>query len=234
MATEKEIQQAYVKALKTSSCCSNEQIIDGILLPTEAQKQDISFGCVRLDEILKQKLKPTDVIVDFGSGPGHDLIEAAKIVKQGKAIGVDFTPEMHEEVRNKAKQLNLNNIELILSNIEKVDLPDDIADVIISNCVINLANNKSNVLREAFRLLKKGGRLINADVITKRPLMEEIKKDVEKWCSCISGAITQEEYEEILKDEGFSEVKIEMGDKIDVTWEKTEYGVFSALIWAKK
>ena len=160
---------------------------------------------------------------------------AARIVGSiGRAIGIDFTDAMIAEAQSVAEEEGFSHVELIKANIEDIPLPDNIADVIISNCVINLALNKANVFKEAFRLLKPGGVLINADVIAASPLPDEIVNDKELWCSCIGGALTASKYRQLLEAEGFTNISIEIGTKNDVTFDKQEIGILSGVIKAQK
>jgi ubiquinone/menaquinone biosynthesis C-methylase UbiE len=241
LINESEIKRRYADALKSakqsndSSCCSpsNEIFVEDMI--TEDVSDQISFGCVRLEDFLKEHIKEGMTVVDFGSGPGHDLFIAAELVgSTGKAIGVDFTDDMITEAKEGALKRGLTNVELVKSNIDNVNLPDESADIIISNCVINLATNKESVFKEAYRLLKKGGKLIDADVISAKPMPDEIKQDSKMWCSCIGGALTKDDHEKILNNIGFRNIKVEMTSKEQVSFEKQDLGIFSAIIWAEK
>jgi ubiquinone/menaquinone biosynthesis C-methylase UbiE len=183
--------------------------------------QGISFGCLRLEGFITEFVKLGMTVIDFGSGPGHDLFLAARAVGlEGRAIGVDMTEEMNAEVEEKAHEYGLMNIETITANIEDIPLPSEIADVIISNCVICIASNKVNVFKEGFRLLKPGGVLLNADLIANELL------STEDW------ALTSGEHEQILIDIGFENVLVKQGSKHLVT--HAQEGVYSGLISAKK
>ena len=241
MINENEVKRSYANALKNAKfsantgCCSpgNEILLDDMV--TENNSEQISFGCVRLEDYLKKHVKEGMTVIDFGSGPGHDLFIAAELVgKTGKAIGVDFTDEMIKEATESALKRGLNNVELIKSNIANINLPDKIADIIISNCVINLSTNKESVFKEAYRLLKNSGMLIDADVVSSKPLPKEIVNDSQLWCSCVGGALTKEEHEILLKKSGFTDVQVQFTSKQDITFEKTNLGINSAIIWAKK
>ncbi|MHA2364745.1 MAG: methyltransferase domain-containing protein [Candidatus Hodarchaeales archaeon] len=250
MPTAEQIQKSYKEALKNAknksndnlSCCSPSDTsccppseTSGLIKITEEEPQSISFGCIRMNDILNENLKTGNTIIDFGSGPGHDLLLAAKrIGPSGRAIGVDFTDEMHDEVRLKAKENGLTNVELVKSNIENVDLPDGLADVIISNCVINLANSKANVFNEVFRLLKPGGILIDADVISNMDIPEDLRNNKELWCGCTSGALTVDGYKQHLINSGFKDIKVDLDPNDLVTYDNKEFGIFSGIIWAKK
>ena len=154
-------------------------------------------------------LRPGEVVVDLGSGGGLDVFLAAqKVGPTGKAIGIDMTPEMIDLARKNAAKANLANVEFLLASIDKLPLPDASVDVVISNCVINLAPDKSLVFREIARVLKPGGRVAVSDIALKRPLPEEIAKDVMAYVGCISGALLIEDYRRGLTDAGFAEVVI--------------------------
>ena len=209
----------------TGSCCNKPT------LPEDTGS--ISFGCMRLDEILEQKIHQGMTIVDFGSGPGHDLFIAAKYVgPTGKAIGIDFTDAMIEEAQQHIISYGLKNVELVKSNIQNINLPDNIADIIISNCVINLAINKVDVFREAFRLLWCGGVLIDADIITENHLPIEITNNKEDWCSCIGGALTAAEYTDLIKKAGFQDIHIEnIANYAEIS---SNNHVYSGILYATK
>lgn len=220
-----------------SSCCAPEEsttLVQSLQLD-QGQDQKISFGCIRLNDFLDNNLNSGDTVIDFGSGPGHDLFMAARIVgKSGKAIGIDFTDAMIEEARTVAKQEGLTQVEIVKASIDEVPLENNIADFIISNCVINLAFNKQRVFDEAFRLLKSGGTLIDADVISETPLNNEVQANDELWCSCVGGALTSEEYKGMLEKTGFVDIEIELGSKTNITFEAKDFGIYSGVILAKK
>jgi len=223
MTDSKEvIKESYAKALekatKGGSCCSptetkNETQEDSCASSeaSSPQKKEIkvpSFGSTR-DLAQKAGIKEGDVVVDFGSGPGYDLTEAAKLTgKKGKAIGIDMTPEMIDYATTLAKDMSLDNVEVKLGDIENVPLDNDIADVVISNCVINLTTDKKAVFAEAFRILKPGGRLVDADIIAEQELPDSLKEDKDALCGCVAGALTAEGYTEAIKAAGFVDINI--------------------------
>ena len=252
--TEKEIQEKYTHALmqqknnKTKECCSStaqsSTFTDSdVVLQTTTDSccansslpddELISFGCSRLDQILERTIQPGMTVIECGSGPGHDLLLAARYVgKNGKAIGVDFTDAMIKEAREKAASYGLTNVELVKSNIQNISLPDNIADIIISNCVINLALNKADVFREAFRILKPGGILIDADIITESDLPMEIKNNKESWCSCVGGALTADMYKDLNSNAGFQNIYIENISNYAEISDKAK--IYSGIIYATK
>ena len=158
-------------------------------------------------------LRPGEVVVDLGCGGGLDVFLAAqKVGPTGKAIGIDMTPQMIERARKAAALADhgkpLGNVEFHLATIDKLPLPDHSADVVISNCVINLAPDKQAVFREIARVLKPGGRVAISDIVLKRPLPDELAKDVAAYVGCIAGAITIDEYRAGLVAAGLQHVSV--------------------------
>lgn len=154
-------------------------------------------------------LRPGETVVDLGSGGGLDVFLASQRVgPTGRAIGIDMTPEMLERARAGAARQGLTNVEFHQSTIERIPLPDASVDCIISNCVINLAPDKSAVFREMFRVLKPGGRVAVSDIALKQPLPGEIAQDVMAYVGCIAGAVLIPDYERGLRAAGFEAVQI--------------------------
>jgi len=154
-------------------------------------------------------LKEGEIVLDLGSGPGFDCFLAAKKVgKKGKVIGVDMTPEMLDKARINAKKGKYTNVEFRLGEIENLPVADNSVDIIISNCVINLAPNKKRVFEEAFRVLAPKGRLMVSDIVLLKKLPDSIQNNVEAYAGCISGAELKEKYLELIRKAGFREVKV--------------------------
>lgn len=157
-------------------------------------------------------LRPGEVVVDLGCGGGIDVFLAARKVRPtGRAIGIDMTPEMIARARRNAGELakeGVTNVEFHLARMEAMPLPDASADVVISNCVINLAADKSAVFREVLRVLKPGGRLAVSDIALKRELPDELARSAAAYVGCVAGALTVAEYERLLKAAGFAAVQI--------------------------
>ena len=154
-------------------------------------------------------LRPGEVVVDLGSGGGLDVFLAAKKVgPTGRAIGIDMTPEMIELSRRNAARDGIANVEFHLAAIDDLPLPDASVDVVISNCVINLAPDKGAVFREVARVLKPGGRVAVSDIALKKPLPAEVARDVTAYVGCIAGAVPIEEYRRQLTQAGFAEVVV--------------------------
>jgi arsenite methyltransferase len=167
-----------------------------------------SLGCGNPTALAK--LEPGQVVLDLGSGGGIDVLLSAKRVgPTGKAYGLDMTDEMLELARENQRKAGATNVEFLKGTIEEIPLPDDSVDVIISNCVINLAADKDRVLREAFRVLKPGGRLAVSDVVTKGEVPDPIKKSLELWVGCVAGALEEDEYVAKLSAAGFADVSVE-------------------------
>jgi SAM-dependent methyltransferase len=154
-------------------------------------------------------IKERETVLDLGSGGGIDVFLASrKVGLHGKVIGLDMTPEMIERARDNAKKMNLTNVEFKLGEIERIPLINESVDVIMSNCVICLSPDKGKVFREMFRVLRPGGRLSIADEVAMRPFTKDEKGDQLKWCSCVTGAITEKDYASALRDAGFEKVYV--------------------------
>lgn len=155
------------------------------------------------------ELKKGDVVLDLGSGSGIDVFLAAnKVGKSGKVIGLDMTEEMIETAKNNAKDGEYENVEFKLGEIEDLPIKNDSIDVIISNCVINLTPNKLFAYEEALRVLKPGGKILISDLVTDGELPEEIRHSFHAWSECTAGALEKEEYINIIRAAGFSDVEI--------------------------
>jgi arsenite methyltransferase len=167
-----------------------------------------SLGCG--NPTAPAEVKDGEIVLDLGSGGGIDVLLSAKRVgPTGKAYGIDMSDEMLALARDNQKKAAIENAEFLKGEIENIPLPDGVVDVIISNCVINLSLNKDRVLREAFRLLKPGGRLAVSDIVFRGKMPEEIRRNVEFWIGCVAGALEEEEYRSRLEKAGFMDVGIE-------------------------
>jgi SAM-dependent methyltransferase len=159
-------------------------------------------------------LKPGETVLDLGSGAGIDCFLAArKVGPAGHVIGVDMTPEMLDRARDNARKSGLDNVEFRLGEIENLPVADNTVDVILSNCVINLSTDKPRVFREAFRVLKPGGRLMVSDLALKKPLPPEIRGSVEAYVACVAGAMVKEDYLAAIRTAGFADVQV-VGEKV--------------------
>jgi len=203
-----------------SACCGGGAQISGCDpitrdLYDEAEKATLpadavaaSLGCGNPTALAK--LEPGEVVLDLGSGGGIDVLLSAKRVgPTGKAYGLDMTDEMLALARENQKKAGVQNVEFLKGAIEEIPLPTNTVDVIISNCVINLSGDKDRVLREAFRVLKPGGRLAVSDVVIRGDVPAAVRKSMELWVGCIAGAMREEEYREKLQTVGFELIDID-------------------------
>jgi len=168
---------------------------------------NLGLGCG--NPLAIASLEEGEVVLDLGSGAGFDAFLASdKVGKTGKVIGVDMTDEMLEKARENAKKGGYTNVEFRKGDIENLPVDNESIDTVISNCVINLAPDKEKVFKEAYRVLKSGGRLMVSDVVLTKPLPEELKKDEELLIGCISGAILKQDYLKLLEKAEFSNIRI--------------------------
>ncbi|MGB8542071.1 MAG: arsenite methyltransferase [Candidatus Acidiferrales bacterium] len=175
-------------------------------IPSEAMLA--SLGCGNPTALAK--LNAGEIVLDLGSGGGIDVLLSAKRVgPSGKAYGLDMTDEMLALANENKRKAGVDNVEFLKGEIEQIPLPDNSVDVIISNCVINLSADKDAVLREAFRVLKPGGRFAVSDVVTRGEMLPEIRKSVLLWVGCIAGALEENEYLSKLAGAGFTEAEVE-------------------------
>ena len=220
---KKEVRKRYAKVAKTNSsccasnvsCCSpqtNKNISKMVgyseeEMNTVPQGANLGLGCGNPTALAS--LREGERVLDLGSGAGFDCFLAAKKVgAQGKVIGVDMTPEMIDKARTNAKKGKYTNVEFRLGEIENLPVADNSVDVIISNCVINLAPNKKRVFEEAYRVLNINGRLMVSDIVLLKSLPKSIQKNVEAYAGCIAGAEIKDKYIELIKNAGFKEVKV--------------------------
>ena len=199
-----------------SSCCSTANMATEISKKIGYTEEDIQsvpeganlgLGCG--NPVALASLKEGEVVLDLGSGAGFDCFLAAnRVGKGGKVIGVDMTPEMIDKARENLNRGNYDNVEFRLGEIENIPVADNSVDVIISNCVINLSPDKRRVFKEAFRVLKPGGRLMVSDIVLTKELPNFIKNSLEAYVGCLSGAIMQEEYLDVMREAGFREIKV--------------------------
>ncbi len=167
-----------------------------------------SLGCGNPTALID--LKPGEVVLDLGSGGGIDvLLSANRVGPTGKAYGLDMTDDMLALARNNQRQAGVENVEFLKGEIESIPLPDNTVDVVISNCVINLSADKDRVLREAFRVLKPGGRFAVSDVVVRGEVHDEVRKSMLLWVGCIAGALEESEYQAKLAVAGFKDISLE-------------------------
>lgn len=226
MEIREKVREKYGQAVarvatgEGSSCCGSSRAIDGCDpitsnlydasdttgLPEAALKA--SLGCGNPTSLAK--LNPGETVLDLGSGGGIDVLLSAKRVgPAGKAYGLDMTDEMLVLARENQRKAGVQNVEFLKGEIENIPLPDNSVDVVISNCVINLSTDKGRVLREAFRVLKPGGRFAVSDVVTRGEVPTDVRRSVLLWVGCIAGALEEQEYVRTLARSGFESIDIE-------------------------
>ncbi len=220
---KKLVRDGYAKvAAQKTSCCSSNSCCGSATQAKDISKSvgysdeemsvvpdgaNLGLGCGNPVAIVS--LKEGEVVLDLGSGAGFDVFLASRRVgKSGRVTGVDMTPEMIEKARTNAKKGNYDNVEFRLGEIEKLPIEDNSVDVIISNCVINLSPDKQSVFKEAFRVLKPGGRLMVSDLVLIKDLPDAIKESVEAYVGCFAGAIKKDEYLRLITMAGFKDVKV--------------------------
>ncbi len=200
-------------ASASSGCCSSDSS-DPVRLyetPEAADLPDdvtgLSLGCG--DPITLASLQPGQTVLDLGSGGGIDCFLAArKVGPTGRVIGVDMTPAMLEKARTNKEKVGAENVEFRMGEIEHLPVADATIDVIISNCVINLSPDKPQVFREAFRVLKPGGRLAVSDMVSSGPIPEAIKSSLSAWAGCVAGAMDVTDYIGAIQSAGFTEINV--------------------------
>jgi arsenite methyltransferase len=175
-------------------------------LPQEAVVASLGCG----NPVAVAAIEEGETVLDLGSGGGIDvLLSARRVGPQGKAYGLDMTDEMLELARENARKAGVSNVEFLKGEMESMPLPDGEIDVIISNCVVNLSPDKDAVLKEAFRVLKPGGRLAIADIVTRGQMPAELQRSIEAWAGCIAGALEENDYAAKLRSAGFEGIEIE-------------------------
>jgi SAM-dependent methyltransferase len=213
------IAASVAKASATGECCGptacgcGDPISSNLYSEAEtsslpADAVAASLGCGNPTALLT--LEPGQTVLDLGSGGGIDVLLSAKRVgPTGKAYGLDMTDEMLALARENQRKAGATNVEFLKGTIESIPLPDNSVDVIISNCVINLSSDKDAVLREAFRVLKPGGRFAVSDVVVRGEVPADIRRSMELWVGCVAGALEETEYASKLRAAGFADVDVE-------------------------
>lgn len=207
-AIKSAVRAYYARHALEAGCCGPAGQCCGSG-PTEiaAVAEIPTFGCGT--PFTPDLFRPGEVVVDLGSGPGRDALMAARAVgPAGRVIGVDMTPEMLARARAAAVRAGVRNAEFQLGDLEALPVPDGSADVVISNCVLNLVPDKRRAFREIARILRPGGRLIVNDIVARAPLPSAARGDLQAWSACVSGAIIREEYASLLHDAGLTGVSI--------------------------
>lgn len=224
---KKIVRESYGRIAKqSSSCCSLKTSCCGSSQATKLSKSigytdddintvpegaNLGLGCG--NPVALASLKEGETVLDLGSGAGFDCFLAAnKVGVNGKVIGVDMTPEMVEKARGNALKDDYKNVEFRLGEIDNLPVADNLVDIVISNCVINLTPDKKRVFKEAYRVLKPGGRIAISDIALLKQLPEKIRESIEAYVGCVSGAILIKDYKKIVKISGLRDVKITIKD----------------------
>ena len=234
-----EVRKAYARVAKPNSenCCrpseqpASRPSIGDCCGPSAKAEQLKAFG-YKLDNlptsvtesyagcgnpVALASLQEGEVVLDLGSGGGLDVFVAAKRVgDSGRVIGVDMTPEMIEKARKNAEKMGMTNVEFRQGDIEALPVEDNCIDVVISNCVINLAPNKANVFYESFRVLRPGGRMMISDIVLEQSLPDKIRDEVITYTGCLGGAILEDDYLQLMRDVGFERVEVVSKDPFGV------------------
>jgi arsenite methyltransferase len=235
-----------------SGCCSpnvhnimNDDYTDLNGYNAEA---DLGLGCGLPTQFAK--IKKGDTVIDLGSGAGNDcFIARAETGEDGKIIGIDFTPAMIDKARANTKKMGYYNIEFRQGDIENIPVSANVADVIVSNCVLNLVPNKDGVFKEIFRVLKPGGHFSISDVVLVGDLPDALQKDAEMYAGCVAGAIQKETYLELIQTNGFSNITLQKEKQVNIpddilknylnekelaSFKTGNTGIFSITVYAEK
>jgi len=209
---------------------------------------DLGLGCGLPTEFAL--IREGDTVIDLGSGAGNDAFVARSITgENGRVIGIDFTDRMIEKARTNAEKLNFKNVEFRQGDIENMPLAGNVADVVVSNCVLNLVPNKKQAFTETFRVLKKGGHFSVSDIVLMGELPEGLRKSAEMYAGCVAGAIQKEEYLSIIQETGFVNIKVQKEKRINLpdeilkdylstddikNFHDGKSGIFSVTVYAEK
>ena len=235
----------------TSSCANDAIAImadDYSELDGYNPAADLGLGCGLPTEFAK--MKDGDTVIDLGSGAGNDCFVARKVVgRSGKIIGIDFTDAMISRARENAEKIGFNNVEFRKGDIEEMPVGTNTADVVISNCVLNLVPNKTKVFKEIFRVLKQKKHFSISDIVLEGELPDNLKQAAELYAGCVSGAIQKKEYLDIIRQTGFVNVEIQKEKRITIPddillqyitseeieqWKSSGTGIYSITVYAEK
>ncbi|MEZ5009711.1 MAG: arsenite methyltransferase [Chitinophagales bacterium] len=245
------------KAENASSCCGattpsnkvyNIMMDDYTDTGGYVEDADLGLGCGLPTQFAK--IKKGDTVIDLGSGAGNDCFVARhETGSEGKVIGIDFTPIMIEKARINAEKSGYNNVEFREGDIEAMPVSNDVADVVVSNCVLNLVPNKKKVIAEIARVLKPGGHFSISDIVLVGELPEALREDAEMYAGCVAGAIQKADYLQMIKDQGFQNIQIQKEKPIIIPddilskylseeaikdFNKGATGIFSITVYAEK
>lgn len=231
----------------SGGCCGTQPDVTNIMsdqydhLDGYVADADLGLGCGLPTEFAK--IRKGDTVVDLGSGAGNDVFVARhEVGDEGKVIGIDFTPAMIEKARRNAETLGYTNVDFVQGDIEAMPLADGIADVVISNCVLNLVPNKPAVLSEIYRVLKPGGHFSISDIVLIGELPNDLRQAAEMYAGCVSGAVQKDDYLTAIVDAGFKNITIQKEKVITVpdeilsrfTVETVQAGIYSITVYAEK
>lgn len=245
------------KAENASSCCGattpsnkvyNIMMDDYTGTDGYVEDADLGLGCGLPTQFAR--IQKGDTVIDLGSGAGNDCFVARhETGLEGKVIGVDFTPTMIQKARSNAEKLGFNNVEFREGDIDNMPVSENVADVVVSNCVLNLVPNKEKVINEIFRVLKPGGHFSISDIVLAGNLPEALREDAEMYAGCVAGAIQKDEYLQQIKDAGFQHITLQKEKPISIPddilskylsgeqiadFNKGETGIFSITVYAEK
>lgn len=257
------VREKYAKIAKqdkgenASSCCGattpsnkvyNIMMDDYSKTDGYVEDADLGLGC-GLPTAFAQ-IKKGDTVIDLGSGAGNDCFVARhETGAEGKVLGIDFTPIMIEKARTNAEKLGYNNVEFREGDIDNMPVNNNVADVIVSNCVLNLVPNKPKVISEVFRVLKPGGHFSISDVVLVGNLPDALKQDAEMYAGCVAGAIQKSDYLQHIKDQGFTNITLQkekpiiipddilskyLSSEESTKFNQSEVGIFSVTVYAEK
>ena len=234
-----------------TACCGDETNImadNYASLEGYNPDADLGLGCGLPTEFAK--IKEGDTVIDLGSGAGNDAFIARRITgESGKIIGIDITPSMIERANKNVEKLGFTNVEFRLGDIDDMPVKDNVADVIVSNCVLNLVPDKEKVIKEIFRTVKPGGHFSISDIVLNGVLPDGLKESAEMYAGCVSGAIQKSEYLNFIHEAGFSNVTIQKEKKIEVpddillqyitgdelkSLKESKLGIYSITVYAEK
>ena len=241
-----------------SSCCGTGEAKGGFSysfigedyaqLPGYQPQADLGLGCGVPTELAQ--IREGDTVLDLGSGAGNDAFVARRIVgEKGRVIGVDMTPEMIARAKANNENLGYSNVDFLMGDIETLPLADGTADVVISNCVLNLVPDKRKAFREIYRALKPGGHFNVSDIVLKGDLPEKLRSEAELYVGCVAGAVKREEYLGFVSQAGFTNVKVQKDRKVEIprpvllkyltetevaVLESSGTGIYSITLWGEK
>jgi ubiquinone/menaquinone biosynthesis C-methylase UbiE len=243
------------RSTKSCGCCGGDEEKEYSVLAEDyanlegySPDADLQLGCGLPTKYAM--IEEGDTVVDLGSGAGNDCFVARALTgESGKVIGLDFTDKMVAKAKSNAEKLGFSNVEFVLGEIENIPIPDNTADVVVSNCVMNLVPDKVKAFKETYRILKKGGHFSISDIVLQGELPEGLRNDAAMYAGCVSGALQRDEYLDIVRKAGFKNLIIQVQKKMDLddaiylkyfteeemkTFKQSRKGIFSMTLNAEK